>query len=382
MSYLEYRVQTVPTGLRKILHLNWALVLLLTAVACFGFLMLYSVAGGSMHPWAEPQMKRFALGMVGMFVIAMVPIYIWRNVAAVAYAGSVLLLIAVELFGSTGMGAQRWIDLGFMRLQPSELMKITMVMFLAAYYDWLDIRKVSRIFWVILPLFIILLPTFLVLKQPDLGTAILLVAGGGIVMFAAGVHWAYFAVVIAAGAGLVTAVLKSRGTDWQLIKDYQYRRIDTFLDPESDPLGAGYHITQSKIALGSGGFSGRGFMQGTQSRLNFLPEKHTDFIFTTLAEEFGFIGAASLLTLYALIIVFCLASAFTNKDRFASLLTIGIAATFFLFFAVNMSMVMGLAPVVGVPLPLVSYGGSAMLVLLAAFGLIQSAHVHRPRDRS
>ncbi|RYH08895.1 rod shape-determining protein RodA [Tropicimonas sp. IMCC6043] len=379
VSYLEYRVQTVPTGLSKILYLNWGLILLLTAVSSMGFLMLYSVAGGSMTPWAEPQMKRFALGMVGMFIIAMVPIWFWRNMAAVAYGVSILLLIAVELFGSTGMGAQRWIDLGFMRLQPSELTKITLVMFLAAYYDWLDIRKVSRIFWVIIPVIIILLPTFLVLKQPDLGTAILLVAGGGIVMFAAGVHWAYFAAVIGAGIGLVATVLESRGTPWQLIKDYQFRRIDTFLDPESDPLGAGYHITQSKIALGSGGWAGRGFMQGTQSRLNFLPEKHTDFIFTTLAEEFGFVGATSLLTLYGLIIVFCIASAMSNKDRFASLLTIGIAGTFFLFFAVNMSMVMGLAPVVGVPLPLVSYGGSAMLVLLAAFGLVQSAHVHRPR---
>ncbi|PRY21782.1 cell elongation-specific peptidoglycan biosynthesis regulator RodA [Aliiruegeria haliotis] len=382
MSYLEYRVQTVPTGISKILYLNWGLVLLLTAVSSVGFLMLYSVAGGSLQPWAEPQMKRFALGMAGMFVIAMVPVYFWRNVAAVAYAGSIGLLLAVELFGTVGMGAQRWIDIGFMRLQPSELTKITLVMFLAAYYDWLDIKKVSRIFWVILPVFFILLPTFLVLRQPDLGTAILLVAGGGIVMFAAGVHWAYFAAVIGAGIGLISAVFQSRGTTWQLLKDYQYRRIDTFLDPESDPLGAGYHITQSKIALGSGGWTGRGFMQGTQSRLNFLPEKHTDFIFTTLAEEFGFVGAASLLTLYALIIVFCLASAFTNKDRFASLLTIGIAATFFLFFAVNMSMVMGLAPVVGVPLPLVSYGGSAMLVLLAAFGLVQSAHIHRPRERA
>jgi rod shape determining protein RodA len=202
------------------------------------------------------------------------------------------------------------------------------------------------------------------------------------VMFVAGVHWAYFAAVIAAGTGLVTAVFLSRGTPWQLLKDYQYRRIDTFLDPASDPLGAGYHITQSKIALGSGGWAGRGFMQGTQSRLNFLPEKHTDFIFTTLAEEFGFVGGFSLLALYALIIFFCVASALKSKDRFSSLLILGIAATFFFYFALNMSMVMGLAPVVGVPLPLVSYGGSAMLVLLAAFGLVQSAHIHRPRGRS
>ena len=176
-------------------------------------------------------------------------------------------------------------------------------------------------------------------------------------------------------------VLQSRGTDWQLLKDYQFRRIETFLDPSTDPLGAGYHITQSKIAFGSGGWSGKGFMQGTQSRLNFLPEKHTDFIFTTLAEEFGFIGGISLLSLYGLIIFFCIASAVQNKDRFGSLLTLGVAATLFLFFAVNMSMVMGLAPVVGVPLPLVSYGGSAMLVLLAAFGLVQSAHIHRPRHK-
>ena len=379
MSYLEYTVKSVPTGFRKILHLNWPLAVLLAAVAGVGFLMLYSVAGGSFNPWAEPQMKRFALGIVLMIMVAMVPIWLWRNLAGVAYAGTLMLLVAVEFFGTVGMGAQRWIDLGFMRLQPSELMKITLVMFLAAYYDWLPAKKVSRPFWVLLPVLIIILPTALVLKQPDLGTSILLLTAGGGLMFLAGVHWAYFTVVITAGIGLVAAVFQSRGTPWQLLKDYQFRRIDTFLDPSSDPLGAGYHITQSKIALGSGGWTGRGFMQGTQSRLNFLPEKHTDFIFTTLAEEFGFIGGLSLLGLYALIVFFCVASAMINKDRFSSLLTLGIALNFFLFFAVNMSMVMGLAPVVGVPLPLVSYGGSAMIVLMLAFGLVQSAHVHRPR---
>jgi len=379
MSYLEYTVKYVPTGPRKILYLNWPIALLLLSVGCVGFLMLYSVAGGSLQPWAEPQMKRFAAGFALMLIIAMVPIWFWRNVAALAYAVSVALLFAVELFGEVGMGAQRWIDLGFMRLQPSELTKITLVMLLAAYYDWLPIKKVSHPLWVALPVFFILLPTALVVIQPDLGTSLLLVFAGAAVMFVAGVHWAYFAAVIAAGIGVVVAVFKSRGTRWQLLKDYQYRRIDTFLDPSQDPLNAGYHITQSKIALGSGGWGGKGFMQGTQSRLNFLPEKHTDFIFTTLAEEFGFIGAASLLTLYALIIIFCINTAITNKDRFSALLTIGIAVTFFLFFAVNMLMVMGLAPVVGVPLPLVSYGGSAMLVLLAAFGMMQSAHVHKPR---
>lgn len=379
MSYLEYTVKHVPTGFAKILHLNWPLTILLAAVSGVGFLMLYSVAGGSFNPWAEPQMKRFALGIALMIAAGMVPIWLWRNLAGVAYFGTVILLIGVELFGAVGMGAQRWIELGSFRLQPSELMKITLVMMLAAYYDWLPPKKTSRPLWVLLPVLMILIPTALVLKQPDLGTAILLMAAGGGLMFLAGVHWGYFAVVIAGAVGLVTAVFQSRGTPWQLIKDYQFRRIDTFIDPSTDPLGAGYHITQSKIALGSGGWTGRGFMQGTQSRLNFLPEKHTDFIFTTLAEEFGFVGGFSLLGLYALIIVFCVAAALINKDRFSSLLTLGIALNFFLFFAVNMSMVMGLAPVVGVPLPLVSYGGSAMLVLLLAFGLVQSAHVHRPR---
>lgn len=314
-----------------------------------------------------------------MFTVAFVPIWLWRNLSGVAYGVSFLLLLAVAFVGEERKGSQRWIDLGFMDLQPSELMKITLVMFLAAYYDWLPAKKVSRPFWVLLPVLIICVPTALVLKQPDLGTSILLLTAGGGLMFLAGVHWAYFAAVITSGVGLITAVFQSRGTTWQLLNDYQYRRIDTFLDPSADPLGAGYHITQSKIALGSGGWTGRGYMQGTQSRLNFLPEKHTDFIFTTLAEEFGFIGGVSLLSLYALIIVFCIGTALLNKDRFSSLLTLGIALNFFLFFAVNMSMVMGLAPVVGVPLPLVSYGGSAMLVLLLAFGLVQSAHIHRPR---
>tara|TARA_B110000211_G_scaffold73725_1_gene85792 strand:- start:2249 stop:3388 length:1140 start_codon:yes stop_codon:yes gene_type:complete len=379
MSYLEYNAKYVPTGLRKLMFINWPIIVLLTAVAGYGFIMLYSVAGGSADPWMSAQVKRFGVGMVMLVGVAMVPIWFWRNVSAVAFGVSVLLLVAVEFFGAVGMGAQRWIDLGFMRLQPSELTKITLVMVLAAYYDWLPTDKTSRPQWVLVPVMIILFPTYLVLRQPDLGTALLLLMGGAMIMFLAGVHWAYFATVAASGVAGLVAVFQGRGTNWQLLKDYQYRRIDTFIDPSNDPLGAGYHITQAKIALGSGGWTGRGFMQGTQSRLNFLPEKHTDFIFTTLAEEFGFVGAFTLLILYVLIIMFCVASAMGNKDRFASLLTLGVAMTFFLFFAVNMAMVMGLAPVVGVPLPLVSYGGSAMLVLLIAFGLVQSAHVHRPR---
>lgn len=379
MSYLEYTVKSVPTGFRKILHINWPLMLLLATVCGVGFLMLYSVAGGSFSPWTEPQMKRFGLGLAIMMIVAMIPIWMWRNLSGIGYSISLLLLLAVTFVGAERKGSQRWLDLGFMDLQPSELMKITLVMFLAAYYDWLPAKKISRPFWVLLPVLIIFVPAALVLEQPDLGTSILLLTAGAGLMFLAGVHWAYFAAVFASGLALITAVFQSRGATWQLLNDYQYRRIDTFLDPSADPLGAGYHITQSKIALGSGGWTGRGYMQGTQSRLNFLPEKHTDFIFTTLAEEFGFVGGISLLGLYALIILFCVVTAVRNKDRFSSLLTLGIALNFFLFFAVNMSMVMGMAPVVGVPLPLVSYGGSAMLVLLLAFGLVQSAHVHRPR---
>ncbi len=382
MSYLEYNVKYSPTGLAKVLYVNWALVVLLTAVASVGFLMLYSVAGGNIERWAEPQMERFVLGLVVMFFVAFVPLWFWRSMAGLAYAVSVLLLLGVEFFGSIGMGAQRWLEIGPIRLQPSEMTKISVIMVMAAYYDWLDVRRTSHPVWVLLAVLIIVVPAFLVLRQPDLGTALLIMGGGGLVMFCAGVSLWYFGGVIAAGGGLVAVVMSSRGTDWQLLRDYQFRRIDSFLDPTLDPLGAGYHINQAMIALGSGGWSGRGFMQGTQSRLNFLPEKHTDFIFTTLAEEFGFIGAVSLLVLYLGVLAACVIAAMQSKNRFASLLILGIAGNFFLYFAVNMSMVMGLAPVVGVPLPLVSYGGSAMLMIMIGFGLVQSACVHRPRERT
>ena len=379
MSYLEYRVKTIPTGWRKILFINWGLVALIIGAAASGFVMLISVAGGSLDPWASAQMQRFSIGLVAMFVIAMTPIWIWRNVSVPIYIIALLLLLLVEFLGSTGMGAQRWINLGFINLQPSEVAKIALVMLMAAYYDWLPNDKVSRPFWVLVPLIFISLTVLLVIQQPDLGTSILLLLSGVTVMFLAGVHWIYFGTVMALSTGLILALFKSRGTEWQLLQEYQFLRIDTFLNPDSDPLGAGYHITQSKIALGSGGWTGRGFMEGTQSRLNFLPEKHTDFIFTTIAEELGFVGSISILAIYVAIIIFCLFSALRHKERFSSLLSLGLTVTFFLFFAVNMSMVMGLAPVVGVPLPLISYGGSAMLVLMGAFGLIQSAHVHRPR---
>ena len=379
MSFLEYRVKTAPTGFAKVFALNWALVLVVTAVAAMGWLMLYSIAGGRLEVWAEPQMKRYVMGLVLMFIIAFTPIWFWRSMSGLAYAVSMILLLIVEFFGTVGMGAQRWIDLGFMRLQPSELMKVTLVMALASYYDALDDKKVSRPLWVFVPVALIVAPTILVLMQPNLGTSIMLLVVGAGVMFAAGVSYWYFGAVLTFVVGAVAAVFLTRGTPWQLLHDYQYTRIDTFLNPSADPLGAGYNIIQAKIALGSGGWAGKGFMQGTQSRLNFLPEKHTDFIFTTLGEEFGFVGTFSLLILYGLILVFLIWAAIQNKDRFSQLLIIGIAVNFFLYLAINLSMVMGMAPVVGVPLPLLSYGGSATLVIMLAFGLVQSAIVHRLR---
>ena len=379
MSYLDYSVRKVPTGFERLSYVNLPILILIIAISAIGFLMLFSVAGGSLEPWAKLQMIRFSFGFLLMLIIAFVPIWFWRNISGLAYIMSIVLLVVVEFYGVAGMGAVRWIDLGFMRLQPSEIVKVTVVMFLASYYDWLPKNKVSRPLWIFLPLIIIILPVLMVLRQPDLGTGLLILIGGLTILFVAGVSWIYFLI---SGLGIFTFVFSIfyfRGTEFQILKDYQYRRIDTFLDPANDPLGAGYHITQSKIALGSGGFSGRGFMQGTQSRLNFLPEKHTDFIFTTLAEEFGFVGGFTLLGLYFLMIIFCGIVALGCKDRYSGLIVSGLNMTFFLYFAVNMAMVMGMAPVVGVPLPLVSYGGSAMFVIMIAFGLIQSAEIHKAR---
>ncbi len=379
MSFLEYRVKFAPTGFAKVFYVNWGLFLLITAAAAIGWLMLYSIAGGDINTWAKPQMERYAVGFVMALGISFTPIWFWRSLSATGYVATFMLLLVVQFFGHVGMGAQRWIDLGFIRLQPSELMKVTLVMMLAVYYDWLDDKRVSRPLWVLLPVLLILVPTALVILEPNLGTSLMLVIAGAAVMFAAGVSLWYFIAVFVLVGGAVAGVFLLRGTPWQFLHDYQYKRIDTFLDPSADPLGAGYNIMQAKIALGSGGWTGKGFMQGTQSRLNFLPEKHTDFIFTTLGEEFGFVGAISLLTLYALILLFLFWAAIQNKDRFSSLMIVGIAANFFLYLAVNLAMVMGMAPVVGVPLPFLSYGGSATLVLLLAFGLVQSAIVHRLR---
>ncbi|MCI4661411.1 MAG: rod shape-determining protein RodA [Neomegalonema sp.] len=366
-----------PQGLGgKLLRINWLLVALLTAAAAVGFLMLYSVAGGDLDRWARPQILRFTLGFGVMILVALIDIRVWRSIAVPLYALSLLLLIGVELFGTVGMGAKRWLVLGPLRIQPSELMKLALVMVLALYYQRLSPEKISRPFWIALPLLIILVPAVLVAKQPDLGTALLLIAGGGLMMMLAGVAWWFFALVGTLGISGIVAVFMSRGTNWQLLKDYQFRRIETFLDPSQDPLGSGYHITQSMIAIGSGGVTGKGYLKGTQTHLSFMPEAHTDFIYPSLAEEFGLLGSLGLLGLYMGIVFFAMLTALTIRSTFGRLVAMGVSVTFFFYFAINMAMVMGLAPVVGVPLPLVSFGGTSMLVILFGFGLLLSAKVH------
>ncbi len=354
----------------RLLQLNWGFVFLVSLPVAVGCAMLYSAAGGSFDPWASRQLVRFGIGGVLMLIIALVDIRFWMRAAYPIYGIAFVLLLAVELIGDIAMGAQRWIDVGIVQLQPSELMKVALVLALARYFHGLDIEEVRRPTRVILPIVMIVLPAGLVLKQPDLGTAALLTLGGVVMLYLAGIRlW-----MLGLGAALLLGAMP---VAWQFLHDYQKRRVFTFLNPEDDPLGAGYHILQSKIALGSGGLSGKGFMQGSQSYLNFLPEKQTDFIFTMLAEEFGLVGSVGLLLLYVFIIGGGLIIALRSRHQFGRLLALGIATTFFFYVFINVAMVTGLVPVVGVPLPLISYGGSAMLTLMAGFGLILNVHIFR-----
>jgi rod shape determining protein RodA len=315
-------------------------------------------------------MIRFVVGVLLMIGVAIVDLRVWLRNAYFIYLGALLLLIGVEIAGDIGMGAQRWIDLGIFQLQPSELMKVALVLALARYFHSLEAESVRRILPLVPPLLLIVVPALLVLKQPDLGTAGMLIMGGGALFFAAGVRLWKFGVLIAAGLAAVPVA-------WNLLHDYQKNRVLTFIDPERDPLGAGYHILQSKIAFGSGGVFGKGFLLGTQSHLNFLPEKQTDFIFTMLAEEFGLVGALTLLLIYTVLIAYGFAIAMRSRSHFGRLLALGLTFNLFLFVFINMAMVMGIIPVVGVPLPLISYGGTAMLTVLIGFGLVMSVYVHR-----
>jgi rod shape determining protein RodA len=354
----------------KVWQLNWGLIALITAVAAIGFLTLYSAAQGSLHPWALKQMIRFGLGMVGLILVALIDIRFWLRQAYPLYGLALLLLLAVLVRGSIGMGAQRWINLGFIQLQPSEVMKVALVLALARYFHGATIQEVGRPLFLVPPLVMVAVPVALVLKQPDLGTALMLVMSAGALFFMAGVRMWKFALVLVLGLAALPVA-------WHFLHGYQRQRLIVFLNPGADPLGAGYHILQSKIALGSGGLFGKGYMMGTQSRLDFLPEKQTDFIFTMFGEEWGMVGGLVLLALYVLLVTYGFAIALRCRSHFGRLMALGVTTTFFLYFFINVAMVMGLVPVVGVPLPLISYGGTAMLTLLFGFGLIMNAYVHR-----
>jgi rod shape determining protein RodA len=354
----------------KVRAIQWGLVLLIAVISSIGFAMLYSAANGNLQPWASRQMTRFAIALVPMIAAGLIDVRYWFRSAYWIYGVSLALVVAVDLRGVAGMGAQRWIDLGILQLQPSEIMKIALVLALARYFHGLSAENSGRLTHLVAPALMIIVPAALVLKQPDLGTAMMLVAAGAIIFFLGGVRlWVLAVGTVAAAAAAPLA--------WSFLRDYQKTRLYTFLDPDRDPLGAGYHILQSKIALGSGGVFGKGFLAGTQSHLSFLPEKQTDFIFTMIAEEWGIVGGLVLLALYVIVIVYAFAIALRSRSQFGRLLGLGIAVNVFLYAFINIAMVMGLIPVVGVPLPLISYGGTAMVTVMLGFGLLMNVGIHR-----
>ncbi|HWW63520.1 MAG TPA: rod shape-determining protein RodA [Sphingomonadaceae bacterium] len=343
----------------------WRLILLVVAIGVFGLVILYSAAGGSLKPWAEPQGVRFIVFLLGAILLSRVPEGYIKAVSFPIYGILLVMLLVVELFGIVGGGSQRWLDLGFIRIQPSELMKPVIVLVLATFYEQLPASE-SRRFTAIWPAAILIgLPAALVLLQPDLGTAMMIVAGGITITFLAGLPLRLYVgglALFAAGMPLALG----------LMHDYQRNRVLIFLNPESDPLGTGYHISQSKIAIGSGGLFGKGFLNGTQSHLDYLPEGHTDFVFATMAEEWGLMGGLFLIAAFLLVVNWGIRVSLRAKTRFGQLAAAGLATTIFFYFAINLMMVMGLAPVVGIPLPLVSFGGSAMMTVLLCLGLLMA----------
>ncbi len=351
-------------------NMPWPLLALIFAISGVGFITLYSAAGGVIGTWAIPQIMRFIAGAVSMIIIASIPIHLLMRYAYVIYAIVIILLVIVEIMGHIGMGAQRWINLGFITIQPSELAKIATILALSRYLHNFPPVKNNGVLHLGIPALITLIPVGLILKQPNLGTATLLCAMVTWLLFAAGVHRKYFIIAI-------MLVACAAPVAWQSMHDYQKRRVMTFLSPDSDPLGSGYNISQSIIAISSGGLTGKGLLQGSQTQLNFLPEKQTDFIFSVLAEEFGFIGSFALILGYTCLILLIIGIAYHNVSLFGSLMAHGVAAMLCLHLFVNVGMVMGMLPVVGIPLPLVSYGGSNMISILAAFGLAINAWVNR-----
>lgn len=354
----------------KFWGISFSYVLLITILAVIGIVMLYSAANGSWEPWAAKQVFRFALGFGVMMVLAFMDVRIFLRYAYLFYFAVLLLLIVVEVGGHVGMGAQRWINLGFMKLQPSELMKIALVLALAKYFNSTSLQSIESLKGIMIPAVLVLVPVALVSIQPDLGTALMLLFTAGAMFFAVGVQiWKFGLVILGAIISMPIA--------WHFLHTYQKNRVLTFLDPERDPLGAGYHIIQSKIALGSGGIFGKGFLNGTQSHLNFLPEKHTDFIFTMLSEEFGMIGAVMVILINLIVIAYSFIFALRSASYFGKLVAIGLTTSYFLYVMINIAMVLGLLPVVGVPLPLISYGGTVIISVMAGFGIILAVNTNR-----
>lgn len=355
----------------KLSELDWVFVLVLSLIAGAGALMLFSIAGSSWTPWAVQHVARFGICLLMMIALAMIDIRVWFALAYPVYGLGLLLLVAVEAVGDTRLGAQRWLSIGSFSFQPSEVMKLGIVLALARLYHGVSAERARLSWWLLVPAVMIGVPVLLVAHQPDLGTAMLIALTGGAIVMLAGLSWKIIGVALAGVLAVVPPFVMFG------MHEYQRQRVLTFLDPESDPSGSGYHILQSMIALGSGGLLGKGYGLGSQSQLNFLPEKQTDFIFATLAEEFGFVGCISVLTLYAALIFMALRTSYLSHSHFGRLAAAGVTATFTLYVLINGAMVMGLAPVVGVPMPMLSYGGTVMLTVMIGFGLVQSVRVHR-----
>lgn len=357
---------------RRLLYINRTVLGVIIAIVFIGLITLFSAANGSIYPWVVKQFLRFILGFVIFGIIVASNIRWWAVNSYSIYMIVSIMLILVEFLGFVGMGAQRWIDLYFFNLQPSELMRIALILSLSYYFSFLEIEEIRQLKNLIIPLLLIFIPVLLAMHQPDLGTAILLLSSGISILFVCGVPWWFFA------AGFLT-VISSIPILWNFLYDYQKKRILIFLNPESDPTHAGYHISQSKIALGSGGLFGKGWLKGTQSHLNFLPEKQTDFIFTMFAEEFGLLGCVIVIGLFCVLIFWGFTVADHAKPKFEKLVAIGITTTLFLYVFINISMVMGLLPVVGVPLPFMSYGGTAMVTLMLSMGILTNISIPRTK---
>ena len=356
----------------RILGLSYSYIFFISCIVFAGIALLYSAGNLSFSPWALRQFYRYGIGLFLLLFIGLIDIRFFMKHAYKIYGLTLILLVAVDLFGTIGMGAQRWLDLGFIRVQPSELMKISLIVALARYFHTTSIEEARTWRFLLIPLLLTGVPFALIAVQPDLGTALFLAFILFSLLFVVGVQIWKFCLLGVVGLSCLPIA-------WMFLHDYQKQRVLTFLTPEADPLGAGYHIIQSKIAFGSGGLFGKGFGLGTQSHLNFLPEKQTDFIFTLLAEEFGMVGCYALLVLYLIVIGYGIVYAIKCNHFFGKILALGLTINFSLYVLINMAMVMGLIPVVGVPLPLVSYGGTALVTLFIGFGLIESVHVNSSR---